>query len=150
MARIEKNIEIDAPVTTVYNQWTQFEEFPLFMEGVEEVHQLDDERLQWVAQIGGKRKEWFARIVEQIPDTTVAWASEDGARNAGRVSFEPVDGDNRTKVNLAVDYEPEDIVETAGDKLGFVSRRVEGDLDRFKSFIEARGVETGAWRGTIR
>jgi uncharacterized membrane protein len=148
MGRIEKSIEVDAPVTTVYNQWTQFEEFPRFMEGVEEVRQMDDSRLYWAANVGGRRKEWYARIMEQVPDTRVAWMSEAGTRNAGEVSFEPLDG-NRTRVTLGLEYEPEDFVESAGDVLGFMSRRVQGDLDRFKEFIETRGQETGAWRGTI-
>lgn len=149
MGNIEKEIEISVPVQTAYNQWTQFEEFPRFMEGVEEVQQMDDRRLRWVAEIAGKRKEWYARITEQTPDQVIAWESEGGARNAGRVTFEPTSSD-RTRIRLRIEYEPEEVVESVGDKLGFVSRRVEGDLKRFEQFIESRGVETGAWRGTIR
>jgi uncharacterized membrane protein len=148
MANIQKEIEIGVPVRTAYNQWTQFEEFPRFMEGVEEVRQLDDRRLHWVAEIAGKREEWDATITEQTPDQVIAWESVDGARNAGRVSFEPVGGE-RTRIRFSMEYEPDDIIETVGDKLGFVSRRVEGDLKRFEKFIESRGVETGAWRGEI-
>jgi uncharacterized membrane protein len=148
MATIEKSIEVNVPVRTAYNQWTQFEEFPQFMEGVEEVQQLDDKRLHWRASIAGKTEEWHAEIVEQTPDTVVAWRSTTGAENAGRVSFAPA-GMNATRVTLRLDYDPEGIVESAGDKLGFVSRRVEGDLERFKEFIESRGAETGAWRGEI-
>jgi uncharacterized membrane protein len=147
--RIEKSIEVNVPVSTAYNQWTQFEEFPKFMEGVESVTQLDDKRLHWVAEIAGQRKEWEAEITEQVPDQRIVWQATGGLYNMGIVTFEPLGGD-RTRISLAMDYEPENIVDTVGDKLGFASRRVEGDLDRFKEFIEARGVETGAWRGTIR
>ena len=149
MATIEKSIEVEVPVSTAYNQWTQFEEFPRFMDGVEAVKQLGDKRLWWAADIGGRRKEWYAEITEQTPDYRIAWQSEQGADNAGAVSFRPLDS-ARTSISLQIDYQPEDIVESAGDKLGFVSRRVEGDLNRFKEFIESRGVETGAWRGTVR
>lgn len=149
MAQIEKDIEVAVPVRVAYNQWTQFEEFPRFMEAVEEVEQLDDQRLRWVAEVGGQRKEWYARITEQVPETVIAWESEEGARNAGHVTFERID-EEQTRIRLRMEYEPDDILENAGDKLGFVSRRVEGDLKRFEEFIESRGVETGAWRGTIR
>jgi uncharacterized membrane protein len=149
MERTEKSIEVDRPVRTVYNQWTQFEEFPRFMEGVKRVTQLDDQRLHWVAEIGGKQKEWDAKITEQIPDRRIAWQSEAGEFTAGTVSFEPV-GSNRTRVTLEIVYDPKGIIESAGDALGIVSRRVEGDLKRFKEFIEQRGQETGAWRGTIQ
>jgi uncharacterized membrane protein len=148
MANIEKTIDVDVPVTTAYNQWTQFEEFPRFMEGIEQVQQLDDQRLHWVAEIGGKKEEWDARITEQTPDQRVAWTSTDGGRNAGIVTFHQLAGD-KTRVMLKMDYEPEGFVEKAGDMAGFVGRRVEGDLKRFKEFIEARGQETGAWRGQV-
>ena len=148
MANIEKSIEVNVPVRTAYNQWTQFEQFPQFMEGVEEVRQLDDKRLQWRASIAGKSEQWQAEIVEQTPDRVVAWRSTTGAENGGRVSFAPA-GPDKTRITLRLDYDPEGIVETTGDKLGFVSRRVEGDLERFKTFIEGRGAETGAWRGEI-
>jgi uncharacterized membrane protein len=148
METIEKSIRIDLPVSTVYNQWTQFEEFPRFMEGVEHVRQLDDTHLHWVANIGGKRVEWDATITEQVPDKRIAWYAENERMQSGIVSFEPVSGD-RTLVRLRIDYEPEGLVEETGDKLGLVSRRVEGDLERFKNFIESRGRETGAWRGTV-
>jgi uncharacterized membrane protein len=148
METIEKSIEINVPVTTAYNQWTQFEEFPRFMEGVEKVKQLDDTHLHWVANIAGKRVEWDATITDQIPDKRIAWYSEGERRQSGIVFFDPANGD-ATRVTLRLDYEPEGIVEESGDKLGFVSRRVEADLRRFKEFIEARGRETGAWRGTV-
>jgi uncharacterized membrane protein len=149
MATIEKSIEVEAPVSTVYNQWTQFKEFPQFMEGVEQVTQLDDQRLHWVATVGGQKKEWYARITEQIPDERVAWTSEGGGTfTAGVVTFHRLD-ENQTRVMLQMEYDPEGIVEEVGDKLGFVGRRVQGDLDGFKEFIESRGVETGAWRGKV-
>jgi hypothetical protein len=148
MAKIEKKIEVEVPLQTAYNQWTQFEEFPRFMEGVQEVRQMDDERLAWVAEVSGERKEWLARITRQVPDQVVAWESEGGTPNAGIVTFHRLGG-SRTEVSLEMEYEPEDFKEVVGDKLGFVSRRVEGDLKRFKEFIEERGVETGAWRGQV-
>jgi len=148
MSSIEKSIDVNVPVHTAYNQWTQFESFPQFMEGIEEVQQLDNKRLHWRAQIGGKQKEWDAEIVEQQPDKRVAWRSLGGAPNDGVVTFQPIDA-NRTQVTLALDYAPEGFLENVGDALGFVSGRVQGDLERFKQFIESRGAETGAWRGEI-
>jgi uncharacterized membrane protein len=148
MATIEKAIEVEVPVSTAYNQWTQFEEFPKFMEGIESVTQMGDTHLHWRANVGGKTEEWDAEVSEQIPDKRVAWHSVSGDRNAGVVTFhymEPA----KTRVMLQMDYDPEGIVETVGDKLGFVSRRVEGDLERFKELIEARGVESGSWRGEV-
>jgi uncharacterized membrane protein len=148
MATVEKSIDVDLPVRTVYNQWTQFEEFPQFMEGVEEVRQLNDSRLHWKAEIGGKTEEWDAVITDQVPDRIVAWRSTSGAENSGAIRFTPL-GPDRTRVTAEIGYDPEGIVENVGDKLGVVSRRVEGDLKRFKTFIEERGVATGAWRGEI-
>jgi uncharacterized membrane protein len=149
MAKIEKSIDANVPVRTAYNQWTQFEEFPRFMEGIEQVRQIDDTHLRWVANVGGKRKEWTARITEQIPDERVAWTSEGGARNAGVVTFHKLAPD-KTRIMLQLEYEPEDLTETVGDALGFMTRRVAGDLERFTDFIEARGRETGHWRGEVR
>jgi uncharacterized membrane protein len=148
MKTIEESIEIDVPVNVAYNQWTQFEEFPRFMEGVEKVEQLDDRRLHWVAEVAGKRNEWDAEISEQRPDERVAWHSTSGTPNAGAVTFHRLD-DSRTKVMVQFDYEPDDAVEKVGDALGIVERRTKGDLERFKEFIEARGSETGAWRGEV-
>jgi uncharacterized membrane protein len=147
--RIEKSIEVDVPVRTAYNQWTQFEEFPQFMKGVKEVKQLDDKRLFWRAEIAGVEKTWDAEIVDQIPDQRVAWRSTSGVRNAGMVTFHTL-APNRTKISLAMEFEPEGAMEEAGDALGIVALRIEGDLGRFKEFIESRGVETGAWRGEIK
>jgi uncharacterized membrane protein len=149
MSKFEKSIEVDAPVRTVYNQWTQFEEFPAFMEGVREVKQLNDTLLHWRAEIGGQEREWDAEITEQLPDLRIAWRSTTGALNAGVVTFHRL-SDTRSKVMLQMDYDPQGFVESAGDAIGMVSRRVQGDLERFKEFIEMRGTETGAWRGQVR
>jgi uncharacterized membrane protein len=148
MSQFEHVVTVDAPVREVYDQWTQFEEFPRFMEGVESVVQLDDRTLDWTAEIGGQRRRWTAEITDQTPDTRVAWKSTSGADNAGAVLFEPVDPE-RTRVTLRIDVEPEGPVESAGDALGFVERRAKGDLERFKEFIESRDRATGAWRGEI-
>jgi uncharacterized membrane protein len=148
MQTIEKTIEVDAPLSRVYNQWTQFEEFPQFMDGVEQVKQIDDRHLHWVASVGGKRKEWDAEIVEQVPDERIAWKSTSGAQNAGVVHFRPKDH-NHTIVSLRLDYEPEGAMEKTGDALGLLSSKLEGDLERFKDFIQHRSTETGGWRGKI-
>ena len=148
MECIEKTIEVESPLNKVYNQWTQFEDFPKFMEGVERVQQLDNKRLHWVAHIGGKRKEWDAEIFDQVPDQRVAWRSISGARNSGIVTFEPL-GENRTRVSLKLNYDPEGVMENVAEILGLVGRRIEGDLKRFKEFVQSRGTETGAWRGEI-
>ncbi|MEX0781210.1 MAG: SRPBCC family protein [Dehalococcoidia bacterium] len=148
MDTIEKSIDVNVPVRTAYNQWTQFEDFPRFMEGVKEVRQLDDTTLRWKAEVAGKEKEWDAKISEQEPDKRVAWTSTGGADNAGVVTFHYIDA-NSCRVTLQMDYDPEGFTENVGDALGFVGRRVEGDLGRFKDFIEDRGGETGAWRGEV-
>ena len=148
MANIEKSIDVEAPVRTVYNQWTQFEEFPSFMEGVTRVTQLDDRRLRWQANIGGKEKDWTAEITEQRPDELIAWTSVTGPKQAGIVTFHRVDASS-SRVMLQLDVLPEGVLETVGDKLGVLGRRIEGDLERFKAFIESRGTEEGGWRGTV-
>jgi uncharacterized membrane protein len=148
MARVEESIEVNVPVSTAYNQWTQFEEFPEFMEGVESVKQIDDTHLRWVAEIGGQRHEWTAEIVEQKPDKMVAWRALEGHDNSGTVTFEPLD-QNRTRINVVMEHETEGLTETLGSALGADSRRVKGDLERFKELVESRGAETGAWRGEV-
>jgi uncharacterized membrane protein len=148
MSTIEKSIDVEVPVRTSYNQWTQFEEFPKFMEGVEAVRQLDNQRLHWRANVGGKVEEWEAVITEQHPDERIAWKNTTGASNAGVVTFHRL-SDTTTRVMLQLEYDPQGVVENLGDMLGVVSRRVAGDLERFKEFIEARGHETGAWRGEV-
>ena len=148
MSTIEESIDVQVPVRVAYDQWTQFEEFPRFMEGVESVTQLGDDRVHWVVDIAGVRREWDATITEQHPDERVAWAATEGAENAGVVTFHRLD-DMKTRLMLQLDFEPEGFVEAAGDALGFVRRRAAGDLERFKAFIEASGTETGGWRGDI-
>ena len=146
--RVEEHIQVQVPVRTAYDQWTQFEDFPHFMGGVKEVRQLDDRRLHWTAEIAGVRREWEAEVLEQVPDSKVAWAATSGATNAGAVRFEPV-GPDATTVYLTLEYEPEGLVEQAGDKLGVVQRQVKSDLERFKRLVEDQGYATGAWRGEI-
>jgi len=148
MSNIEKSIDVQVPVRTAYNQWTQFEEFPKFMEGIESVQQIDDTHLHFKANLGGMEKEWDAVITEQTPDQRIAWRDTAGASNAGVVTFHRISAAT-TRIMLQVDYDPLGFVETVGDMVGVVSARVSGDLDRFKEFIEARGRETGAWRGEV-
>jgi len=145
--KVEKSIEVNLPVSTVYNQWTQFAEFPHFMNGITSITQLGGDRMLWVAEIGGIRRQWEAKVLEQVPDRKVAWAATEGATNAGSVSF--TDLGDRTRVELYLEYEPEGLVEKVGDKLNVVENQAEGDLDRFKAFIESEGYATGAWRGTV-
>jgi uncharacterized membrane protein len=142
------SIDVEVPVRTAYDQWTQFEEFPLFMQGVQSVRQLDDTHLEWKAKVAGVEKSWRAEVTEQEPDQRIAWRSTSGARNAGVVTFHRLD-DRRTRVTLQLDVEPEGGIESVGDSLGFVKRRAEGDLERFKEFIEGRGTATGGWRGAV-
>ena len=148
MSTIEQSIEVNVPVRSAYNQWTQFEDFPHFMEGVEKVNQIDDVNLHWVAEILGQHREWDAKITEQIPDERIAWTNVDGATNAGVVTFHRID-DNKTRIMLQMEFDPEGFAEKAADALGLVQTRVKGDLERFKTFIEERGAETGAWRGEV-
>jgi uncharacterized membrane protein len=148
MTKVEHSIDVDVPVQVAYNQWTQFEDFPRFMDAVDKVTQVDDTHLHWVARVAGKRKEWDAEITEQTPDQRIAWTSTSGARNAGVVTFHRID-DDTTRVMLQLDVEPEGAVETVGAAVGVLEREVAGDLERFKEYIESTGVETGAWRGEV-
>jgi uncharacterized membrane protein len=148
MATIEESIEIQAPLSEVYNQWTQFEEFPKFMEGIESITQTDDTHLHWVASFGGTQHEWDAEITEQKPDERVAWQNVDGKENAGVVTFHRVD-DNVTKVMAQMDWAPEGIKEKLGSALGADDARIRGDLERFKELVESQGSESGAWRGEV-
>ena len=148
MSTIEQSINVNVPIRTAYNQWTQFEEFPRFMEGVVAVKQLDDRRLHWHTNIGGHDKKFYTEITEQIPDQRIAWRSREGAEHGGVVTFHRID-DNSTRILVQMEYTPEGIVEKAGDMMGMASRRVKGDLERFKQFVESHGRETGAWRGEI-
>ncbi|TLM83525.1 SRPBCC family protein [Pseudarthrobacter sp. NamE5] len=146
--KVEKRILVNVPVSTAYNQWTQFEDFPHFMGGVKKVTQLSDDRLEWVAEIGGIRRQWEAKILEQVPDRRVAWAATEGATNAGAIEFEDIGG-GQTSLQLTLEYEPEGLIEKVGDKLNVVERQAEADLQRFKEFIEDEGYASGAWRGTV-
>jgi len=148
MSSIEESVEVEVSTRTAYDQWTQFEEFPRFMEGVDSVRQVDDTHLHWKAELGGVEREWDAEITQQTPDQRIAWKSTSGARNDGVVTFHRLE-ENRTKIMLQLDYEPEGVTEKAGDVLGIVRRRAKGDMKRFKDFIERRGSETGAWRGEV-
>ena len=148
MSRIEESIDVKVPVRVAYDQWTQFEEFPRFMDGVESVEQIDDTNLHWIAKIGGVRKEWDAEITQQEPDQRVAWKSTTGADNGGAVDFHRLD-DQLTRITLTMDVEPEGVVEKVGDAVGVPARMVSGDLERFKEYIEGRSAATGGWRGTV-
>ena len=150
MSQIQESIDVAVSVRTAYDQWTQFEEFPHFMEGVKEIRQLDDTHTHWRADVGGVEREFDAEITEQTPDQRVAWRVTDGRAHAGVVTFHRLD-DGRSRVMLQMDYEPDGAVETVGDALGFATRRVKGDLERFKTLIEERGAggESGAWRGEV-
>ncbi|HET8652559.1 MAG TPA: SRPBCC family protein [Gaiellaceae bacterium] len=148
MGEVKKSIEVEVPVSTAYNQWTQFEEFPQFMENVESVTQLDDTHLRWVAEIGGRKEEWQAEITHQEPDSHIAWRSTEGKENAGDVRFDSL-GPERTRIQVVMTWEPEGIVEATAEKLGRDEGAVKADLERFKDLIEGRGVESGAWRGQV-
>ncbi|HEY6114013.1 MAG TPA: SRPBCC family protein [Gaiellaceae bacterium] len=147
MATIEKSIDVGVPVSVAYDQWTQFEEFPQFMDGIVEVKQLDDTHLHWVADIDGERKEWKAEVIEQEPDRVVAWRSVEGLENSGRVEFEPID--SGTRVSVAMQYDAEGVKESLGALFGVDGRQVANDLESFRELVEAREVPTGAWRGTV-
>lgn len=148
MATVNQAIDVEVPVSVAYNQWTQFETFPEFMKGVESVQQIDDTALHFSTNVGGVKRDYNAQILEQVPDSLVSWASIDGPRNAGSVRFEPL-GPDRTRVNVEIEWEPENFAEKTGALVGIDDLRVSADLDKFKKFIEARGQETGAWRGTV-
>jgi uncharacterized membrane protein len=148
MAELKESIEVDVPVTTAYNQWTQFEEFPQFMENVERVEQIDDAHLRWVAEIAGKKHEWGAEITRQEPDSVIAWRSIGGKGTSGEVQFEPL-GSDRTRIDVTMTWEPEGMLEALGTKVGVDDLGVKRDLENFKRVIEARGVETGVWRGEV-
>ena len=148
MSTIEESIEVNVPVRTAYNQWTQFEDFPHFLEGVQEVEQITDTRLRWRAEIAGQEREWESEITEQTPDQRIAWTGFAGPDNAGVITFHRID-DDKTRVMLQMEWEPEGALEKAADAVGAVKMRVKGDLGRYKEFLESRGRETGAWRGEV-
>jgi uncharacterized membrane protein len=149
VSTVTESVDVDVPVRTAYNQWTQFEDFPQFMDGVHEIHQLDATHTHWKTEIGGVKREFDAEITEQLPDERVAWKSVEGSQQAGVVTFHRLD-DTHTRVTVQMDFDPHGVVEKAGAALGAVDHRVKGDLRRFKTYIEGRGgIETGAWRGQI-
>lgn len=148
MAEVTESIDVAVPISTAYNQWTQFEDFPAFMDGVKSVRQTTDRMLHWIVEVGGKQEEWDAEIVEQVPDQRIAWRAIGGKGNAGLVVFEPIDVDH-TRITVSMDWQPRGVTENLGAALGFDSRQVSGELRRFKELIESRGFETGAWRGRI-
>lgn len=148
MPTVEEHVEVDVPVRTAYDQWTQFESFPRFMEGVEEVHQIDDTHLHWKVKAAGAEREFDAVITEQRPDERVAWKSTEGPAHSGVVTFRRL-SEGRTRVTTQMEWQPQGLAEKAGALLGADDRRVKGDLKRFKSFIEERGHETGGWRGEV-
>jgi uncharacterized membrane protein len=148
MSRVQESIELEVPVGTAYNQWTQFEEFPRFMTHVDEVRQLDDTHLHWQVTLAGKTEEFDAEVTEQIPDTRVAWKNTSGREHAGVVDFHRLD-DDRSQIMVVLDTEPHGAAERAADAIGLAERQLRGDLGRFKEMIESRGHETGAWRGSV-
>ena len=148
MTTIEKSIDVKAPVSRTYNQWTQFESFPAFMDGVERIRQVTPTRTHWEINIAGVRREFDAEITEQHPDERVAWTTTNGTHQSGVVTFHRID-DDTTRVTLQLDHDPQGFVEKVGDALGIVQRRVKGDLANFKEFIDARGTEEGGWRGDV-
>jgi uncharacterized membrane protein len=148
MADMTQTVDVEAPITTVYNQWTQFESFPQFMDGVDEVVQKSDRLTHWKISIAGVKREFDAEITEQTPDQRVAWKAVDGTEHAGVVTFHKLD-DAKTRVTLQLDTKPEGVVEKVGDAVGLTNANAKGDLKRFKQFIETRGTETGGWRGDI-
>ncbi|MEU6328805.1 MULTISPECIES: SRPBCC family protein [unclassified Streptomyces] len=150
MSTVKETVDVEVPVHTAYNQWTQFEEFPKFMEGVEKITQLDDERNRWTVKIGGVQREFDTEIIDQLPDERIAWRTTTGeTQQKGLVSFQRLD-ETHTRVQLVMDIEPSGVAEKAADVSGTIERRVKGDMRRFKEYIEHRGVESGAWRGRIQ
>ncbi|WP_213450505.1 SRPBCC family protein [Rhizomonospora bruguierae] len=148
MSSVVESVDVAVPVRTAYDQWTQFEEFPRFMEGVKRIEQTSDTMTHWEVELAGVKREFDAQITEQIPDERVAWTSTGGTKHNGMVTFQRLD-DGHTRVTTRVEVDPEGIIERVGDKVGLLKVRVKGDLTRFKEFIEARGTETGAWRGEV-
>ena len=148
MGEVNESIDVEVPVSTAYNQWTQFEEFPQFMQGVKSVKQIDDTHLHWEAEVGGKHDAWDAEITYQDPDSHIAWRATDGKDNTGSVKFERLDAD-RTRIKVRMTYETEGVAESVADAVGVDDRAVKGDLERFKKLVESRG-ESGAWRGEVR
>jgi uncharacterized membrane protein len=149
VSTVKESIDVEVPLHRAYNQWTQFEEFPRFMSGVEEVRQTDDRHCHWTTKVAGARREFDTEIVDQLPDARISWRTVSGdVRQKGVVTFQPLD-DAHTRVSLAMEFDPHGVAERTGDMLGVLDRQVKGDLKRFKDFIEERGQESGAWRGRV-
>jgi uncharacterized membrane protein len=148
MPNVTKSIDVEVPVSTAYNQWTQFESFPRFMGGVESITQTDDTHSHWVTKIGGQTREFDTEITEQHPDERVAWKSTDGTAHAGVVTFHRL-SDSQTKVTVQLDWQADGLVEKAGALVGVDDHQVNADLDRFKTYIESQGHPDGAWRGDV-
>jgi uncharacterized membrane protein len=148
MTTAKGSVDVKTYVTAAYNQWTQFEDFPKFMDGVEEVTQVGDRHLHWRVKIAGVEREFDATITEQVPDTRIAWKADGETEHAGVVDFHKLDMET-TRVDLQLDLEPEGLAETVGDKLGVIERRVKKDLERFKELVESQSHPTGAWRGEV-
>lgn len=149
MSTVKESIDVDVPLHRAYNQWTQFEDFPSFMDGVEEVRQTDDRHCHWTTKVAGARREFDTEIVDQLPDERISWRTMGGdVQQRGVVTFQQLD-DAHTRVSLVMELEPRGLAEKAGAMLGVPGRQVKGDLKRFKGFIEGRGQESGGWRGRI-
>jgi uncharacterized membrane protein len=148
MSTVTESVDVDVPIRTAYDQWTQFESFPQFMSGVREIRQTDDVHTHWIIEIAGQDKEFDATITEQLPDERIAWKSDVGPEHAGVITFHRLD-DTRTRITAQMDIDPEGFVENVADKLGVLTHRVKSDMKNFKEFIESRGTETGAWRGEV-
>jgi len=149
MSTVTESVDVDVTITTAYDQWTQFESFPQFMDGVQEIRQIDDTHNHWVIKVAGVTREFDATITEQHPEERIAWRADDGPNHAGVVTFHRID-DNKTRVTAQLDIDPEGFVENVADKAGILDRRIKGDMKRFKEFIESRGSETGGWRGDVQ
>jgi len=144
----DESIDVQVPISTAYNQWTQFETFPEFMGGVEQITQLDGRNLQWKVSVGAQRRQFDAVIAEQHPEERVAWKSTDGKTHAGVVTFHKL-APEETRVTVQLDWEPEGVAEKAGALVGVDDREVSSDLHRFKSFIEGRTQASGSTRGEV-
>ena len=148
MSTVTESVDVDVPIKIAYDQWTQFESFPQFMDGVEEIRQIDDTHTHWVVKVGGITREFDATITEQHPEERVAWRADDGPNHAGVVTFHRLD-DDKTRVTAQLDIDPEGFVENVADKAGILDRKIKGDMGRFKEFIESLGSATGSWRGDV-
>ena len=148
MSDVTESVDVNVPVSRAYDQWTQFESFPQFMNGVESVTQTDDRRTHWVTKIRGTRREFDAEITEQHPDERIAWKSVAGdTGHAGVVTFERL-GDAQTRVTIQLSWVPESAMEKVGSAVHLDNHQIKADTERFKQVIEDhRGTETGVYHG---